>query len=87
MLGDERMEQINNINSREDFIAFLHDLKVDNCDNETEWYNKSIKDYLESIGNWVEDMDGYYSNMKIDMPENINWSFIATLFYVGKIYE
>lgn len=46
-----------------------------------------IKYYLESVASWTEDMEGYYSNTGKEIPENINWDFIATLFYVGSIYE
>lgn len=78
---------LNNIVTKEDFIHFMKKLKEDNQVNEEEWENKKIHLYLESISSWVEDMDGYYNNMGIDMPTDINWQFIATLFYVGKIYE
>ncbi len=73
--------------SRDDFIAILNNLSRDNrcCNNE--WENKDISSYLEAIASWVEDMDGYFENMNLDMPENIDWQFIATLFQVGKIYE
>ena len=32
-------------------------------------------------------MEGYFANMNIDRPKDIDWKFIAILFYVGKIYE
>ena len=80
-------EILRNIASKEDFIYFMEKLKEDNQRNEKEWENKEIYLYLDSISSWVEDMDGYYLNMKINMPTNIDWQFIATLFYVGKIYE
>ena len=46
-----------------------------------------LNEYLESVVSWIEDMDGFYNNMGLNKPENIDWSFIATLFYVGRIYE
>ena len=49
--------------------------------------NISIQEYLESVSSWVEDMEGYYKNTNQEIPNNINWDFIATLFYVGNIYE
>ena len=49
--------------------------------------NISIQEYLESVSSWVEDMEGYYKNTNQEIPNNINWDFIATLFYVGSIYE
>ena len=78
---------INNISTKEDFMSFLKALRDDRRTNGREWENPQIDSYLDGIVSWVEDMDGYYHNMGMDIPTNINWSFIATLFYVGKIYE
>jgi len=80
-------ELIKNVKSKEDFISFINQLSNDNQVNNNEWENKDIFSYLEGVSAWVEDMDGYYKNMKLDAPTYIDWEFIATLFYVGKIYE
>ncbi len=76
----EYIELLGNIKDKKDFLKFM------------ELFGKSIKnisiqDYLESVSSWVESMEGYYKNTNQEMPENINWDFIATLFYVGSIYE
>lgn len=55
--------------------------------NGEEWENSDIDSYLEGVHSWVEDMEGYFYNMNREIPQNIDWNFIATLFYVGKIYE
>lgn len=78
---------IENVKSKQDFISFINRLCNDNQINNDEWENKDILSYLEGVSSWVEDMDGYYKYMKLDVPTNIDWRFIATLFYVGKIYE
>lgn len=78
---------IENVKSKQDFISFINRLSNDNQINNDEWENKDILSYLEGVSSWVEDMDGYYKYMKLDVPTNIDWRFIATLFYVGKIYE
>ncbi len=80
-------EMIENVKSKQDFISFINRLCNDNQINNDEWENKDILSYLEGVSSWVEDMDGYYKYMKLDVPTNIDWRFIATLFYVGKIYE
>lgn len=80
-------EMIENVKSKEDFISFINRLSYDNQINNDEWENKDIISYLEGVSSWIEDMDGYYKNMKLDVPTDIDWKFIATLFYVGKIYE
>ena len=78
---------IENMHTKDDFINFLKYLKEDYNKNRHEWVNKNIDIYLESIASWADDMEGYYQNMNIETPQNINWNFIATLYYVGKIYE
>ena len=78
---------IDNINSKEDFVKFLTELRYDKEQNSEEWENREITSYLEGISSWVEDMEGYFANMNIDIPKDIDWKFIAILFYVGKIYE
>ncbi len=79
--------RINSIKSKEKLIEFLDFLSKDRHDKKGEWKNNTIEDYLTSISSWIEDMDGYYINNNLPIPSNENWSLIATLFYVGKIYE
>ena len=80
-------KKIDKVQDKEDFLEFLTTLANDNQNNAQEWGNKSIYDYLMSIESWIDDMEGYYDNNKINVPQNIDWKFIATIFYVGKIYE
>lgn len=80
-------EALKNIKTKEDFIEFMNILINDIIENPEEWEDKPVKSYLESMQSWVEDMEGYYQNTKQTTPQDINWNFIATLLYVGKIYE
>lgn len=78
---------LESVNSKEEFMEFLVKLRYDNENREEEWENKDISAYLDAVYSWVDDMEGYFRNMNMDIPDNINWKFIAILFYVGKIYE
>jgi len=80
-------KKIYSIKSKNEFLDFLTELQKDKELNPQEWENKELSSYLEGIGSWVEDMDGYFLNMRKEIPQDIDWSFIATMFYVGKIYE
>lgn len=80
-------EILKNIKTKKDFIDFINILFNDINENPEEWEDKSVISYLESMQSWVEDMEGYYNNTKQEIPRDINWNFIATLLYVGKIYE
>lgn len=77
---DEYIELLGNIKNKKDFLKFMELF-------EKNIKNISIQDYLQSVSSWVESMEGYYKNTNQEMPKNINWDFIATLFYVGSIYE
>lgn len=77
---DKYIEMLGKIKSKEDFIEFMR-LYIPTTNN------SSVRDYLDSLAAWVEDMDGYYNNIGKEIPMNINWDFIATLLYVGNIYE
>ncbi|MBD5142151.1 MAG: hypothetical protein HDT22_00830 [Ruminococcus sp.] len=76
----EYVKLLGNIKNKKDFLQFM-ELFGKNIEN------ISIQEYLESVSSWVEDMEGYYKNTNQEIPNNINWDFIATLFYVGSIYE
>ncbi len=80
-------ESIDMIQTEDDFIEFVNLPIKDNALNPSEWENKSADEYLKGIASWVEDMDGYYDNMNLQKPTDIDWKFIAALLYVGKIYE
>lgn len=72
---------VRSIKNREVFLEFMNKYVISDVDD------IQLKAYLESVESWVEDMDGFYGNLGLKKPEKIDWSFIATLFYVGKIYE
>ncbi|EMM4086328.1 hypothetical protein WAC87_004376 [Shigella flexneri] len=78
---------IKEINTREDFIQFLEFLSSNARNNLNEWGNKDLSSYLESMASWIEDMDGYYLNQKLPVPENINWAFVADILIAARTYE
>ena len=80
-------EEIKNVKTKGDLIKFLGMLAEDKRNNLEEWENQSIENYLESIQSWIEDGERFYKDNSTESTENINWNFIATIFYVGKIYE
>ena len=75
------------INTRENFIQFLEFLSSSARNNMSEWENKDLPSYLESMASWVEDMEGYYLNQNLSVPENVNWTFIADILMAARVYE
>lgn len=75
------------ITNKEDFIEFVNLLITDLAKNPDEWENKTLDSYLEAIGRWTEDMEGYYLNHHLSIPENVDWKVVATILIAAKIYE
>lgn len=77
----------NLIHSREDFVAFVKALSQDLRDNPASWENANLERYLEALGAWVEDMDGYYLNQGKPLPQQPDWKVIADMLMAAKKYE
>lgn len=79
--------EIKKIIKREDFISFLLSLKKDYSENLSSWGNRDIKSFLQAMASWVEDMDGFYINQGLPIPENVPWRVFADILMGGKVYE
>jgi hypothetical protein len=80
-------EQNNSIRSREDFVAFVKALTKDLRENPASWENANLERYLESLGAWVEDMDGYYLNQGKPVPQQPDWKGVGDMLMAAKMYE
>lgn len=78
---------VEKIRTRQDFISFLRSLKRDYSENISSWENKDIETFLEAMASWVEDMDGFYINKGLRMPEKPDWKVFADILMGGKLYE
>ncbi|EJD0490131.1 hypothetical protein M0245_004732 [Salmonella enterica] len=75
------------VNTKEELIELLEFLSSNARNDLSEWENRDLPSYLGSMASWIEDMDGYYLNQKLPVPENINWSFIADILMAARVYE
>lgn len=74
--------------SKQEFIQFIENLKLDFIENKEQWENKTIEDYLEAISHYVEDIDGYYKNSNQDINlEKVNWKVLSDILKGSSIYE
>lgn len=80
-------KNIQAINSKEAFVSFVESLVSDLKNNPDGWANKTLSEYLESIAHWTEDMNGYYQNNGLPVPENIDWKVFANILIAAKMYE
>lgn len=82
-----KYSDIKKIQTRADFISFLKALKIDYNDNLSSWENRDIGAFLGAMASWVEDMDGFYINQGLPIPEKPDWKIFADILMGGKLYE
>lgn len=83
----ELIEKLDTLNTKEDFVNFV-ELLVENLKNDPgEWENKDLASYLGAIASWTEDSDGYYRNMNLPIPQNVDWKAFANILMAAKMYE
>ncbi|MGS2765217.1 DUF7660 family protein [Sinomicrobium sp. M5D2P9] len=76
------------IETKKDFEEFLKFLKLDFETNKAEWENATLKDFLESLQAYTEDVEGYFNNMNIPFDEKKpTWKIFAQLLLGAKVYE
>jgi len=80
-------ESSNLIRSREDFVEFIKALTKDLRENPASWENATLDRFLEALGAWVEDMDGYYLNKGKPVPQQPDWKVAADMLMAAKTYE
>ena len=87
----ELNKKVHEIETREDFLCFMRMLINDI--NNNKWENNTLLNYLEGIEGWVDDMDGYFKNIKdfdaLGKIENnqLDWKILAKIFLAATIYE
>ena len=81
---DERADAIQ---SREDFVSFVHALVVDLRENPGEWENADLGRYLDALARWVGAMDQLYRNLGEPLPHEPGWNTLGQMLYAARIYE
>ena len=80
-------EQLDKLESKEDFSRFVLGLLEDFRINSAGWENQDLLSFLEAIAAWSEDMDGFYSNQGRDTPKVTDWKIFAEILYAARVYE
>ena len=88
--GNYMNKQLSNFNvtNKESFVAFLHLLSQDFVNNSNDWENKTIDTFLEALGRYASDIQGYYDNtgQKVNAEEP-SWQTFADIFKGATMYE
>lgn len=75
------------IRSREDFVLFVNALSQDLHSNKESWENATLERFLEALGAWVEDMDGFYLNEGKPAPQQPDWKVFGDILLAARMYE
>ncbi|ETX07082.1 MAG: hypothetical protein ETSY2_13265 [Candidatus Entotheonella gemina] len=81
------IEQVQKIQTRDEFVIFVHHLLQDLHERPEQWKNASLEAYLEAVASWVQDMDGYYRNRGEKAPKHLTWQHLGEILLAAKIYE
>ena len=67
------------VTSKEQFSAFINDLRQDLIAHPEYWQNDNLHDFLESLSAWIEDREE-------DAPPDA-WKLLAQSLFAGSRYE
>lgn len=84
---DDLTKSVFAINSKQDFLQFFDKLITDFEEDPASWENKDLRSYLNAIYSWTQDMDGFYKNMGLPVPENVDWKTFGSILLAAKMYE
>ncbi|MDC6367215.1 MULTISPECIES: hypothetical protein [Flavobacteriaceae] len=74
--------------TRIEFIEFLKEFREDLKENKSNWENKTLEDFLEAMEAYIEDVQGFYDNMKMDVDaDKPTWENFKKILKGASIYE
>ena len=79
--------QANGIQTREDFVLFVQKLLQDLRQNPDDWENRCTEAYLDAIAAWVEDIEGFFLNQEMSVPQQPDWRLLGQILLAAKYYE
>jgi hypothetical protein len=75
------------VDTREEFVALLRMLRADLRERPSTWENADLDSFLDALAAWVEDSDGFYTNIGRPLREQPNWRMCADMFLAAAIQE
>lgn len=83
----ELHEEVEQIRSRGDLVAFISRLRADYLENPAGWENSDLPAFLEAVAAWSEDLPGFFENRGEKTPEEPTWRLIGMTLLAAKHYE
>ena len=80
-------ETVELIDTREDLVAFIEQLRSDHEDHPEGWGNSDLASYLDGLAGWTDDMAGYLENRGLDPEEMPVWRLFGMMLMAAAAYE
>ena len=78
---------VEQVDTREKFIAFVDALATDSARQKGEWAHERIPDYLDAIAAWASASTRSAGTGEPSVPEHPTWKAFAEILLAGKYYE
>jgi hypothetical protein len=65
---DNLSDKAENVRNRSDLVDFISDL-AEEFEGGADWENRTIDQYLDGMGRWLQDSDGLYRNIGERFPD------------------
>jgi hypothetical protein len=79
--------EINDIQTRDDFVKAVRRLESDFRDASVTWNNRDLSSFLEALAGWTEDMDGYFEAQRRRTPIDADWQLFTRMLAAASVYE
>lgn len=73
--------------SRSELAAFVGALAREAQVSGGGWENSSLESYLEALGAWVDDLEGFRLNRGEAVESTPSWRLIAEMLLAATVYE
>lgn len=80
-------ERARAVQSRDDLVSFLTELKADLDANRGEWTNADLGSFLEAMAAWIQDIEGYFQNTGQKLSDLSPWKLLADVLIAARSYE
>ncbi|KOY37918.1 hypothetical protein NB614_20745 [Vibrio parahaemolyticus] len=71
------------VKSKAELLSLIESLS---SENDKCWENSSAIDFIQALGAWLNDAEGYYKNVDLDVNE-ASWQLFADALQAARNYE
>ena len=80
-------EQVEEIETREDLVAFIEQLRSDHEEHPEGWGNSDLASFLDGLAGWTDDMAGYLENRGLETGDIPVWRLFGMMLLAAAAYE